>query len=122
MAFSSTYPSSPPPEGRQQRTPRYPGEDTTPTSKREIWGWYAYGIAAEVFAVCAVGALRHFCPKLPFLTLVVSNRLVSTTHLGAARSRTWRPAVEPPSLRRVRLPSKVPGEWDGTSSVSARWR
>lgn len=38
-----------------QRPAKYPGEDTTPTSKREIWGWYAYGIAAEVFAVCGVG-------------------------------------------------------------------
>lgn len=37
------------------RPPRYPGEDTTPTSQREIRGWYAYGIAAEVFAVCGVG-------------------------------------------------------------------
>ncbi|PYH86056.1 hypothetical protein BO82DRAFT_326055 [Aspergillus uvarum CBS 121591] len=38
------------------RTPRYAGEDTTPTSRQEIWGWYAYGIAAEVFAVCGVGS------------------------------------------------------------------
>lgn len=37
------------------RPPRYAGEDTTPTSRQEIWGWYAYGIAAEVFAVCGVG-------------------------------------------------------------------
>lgn len=57
MAFSSSSSSSPPPEGFHRRHPRYPGEDTTPTSKQEIWGWYAYGIAAEVFAVCAVGAL-----------------------------------------------------------------
>lgn len=39
----------------QQRTPRYAGEDTTPTTRREILGWYAYGIAAEVFAVSGVG-------------------------------------------------------------------
>lgn len=39
-----------------QRPPRYVGEDTTPTSRREILGWYAYGIAAEVFAVCGVGS------------------------------------------------------------------
>ncbi|KAJ5900103.1 Major facilitator superfamily domain general substrate transporter [Penicillium taxi] len=43
-------------EGVQQRTPRYAGEDTTPTTHREILGWYAYGIAAEVFAVCGVGS------------------------------------------------------------------
>lgn len=39
----------------QQRPPRYAGEDTSPTTHREILGWYAYGIAAEVFAVCGVG-------------------------------------------------------------------
>ncbi|KAI9700967.1 MAG: Autophagy protein 22 [Bogoriella megaspora] len=26
------------------------------TTKRELWGWYAYGVAAEVFAVCGVGS------------------------------------------------------------------
>lgn len=45
-----------PTEGSQQRPPRYAGEDTTPTTDREILGWYSYGIAAEVFAVCGVGA------------------------------------------------------------------
>lgn len=43
-------------EGTPQRSPRYVGEDTTPTSDREILGWYSYGIAAEVFAVCGVGS------------------------------------------------------------------
>ncbi|KAK5788153.1 hypothetical protein VI817_009111 [Penicillium citrinum] len=44
----------------QQRPPRYAGEDTTPTSRREILGWYAYGIAAEVFAVCGVGMIESY--------------------------------------------------------------
>ena len=35
--------------------PQYPGEDTRPTSKKELAGWYSYGWAAEVFAVCAMG-------------------------------------------------------------------
>lgn len=52
MAIDSGSPSG---QRSRQRSPKYPGEDTTPTSKREIWGWYAYGIAAEVFAVCGVG-------------------------------------------------------------------
>lgn len=34
---------------------RYEGEDTSPTTTRELNGWYAYPIAAEVFAVVAVG-------------------------------------------------------------------
>lgn len=44
-----------PAEESPQRPPRYAGEDTRPTSQREILGWYAYGIAAEVFAVSGVG-------------------------------------------------------------------
>ncbi|KAE8146787.1 putative MFS transporter family protein [Aspergillus avenaceus] len=55
MTVASPLPDSPA-EDLRHRSPRYSGEDTTPTSKREIWGWYAYGIAAEVFAVCGVGS------------------------------------------------------------------
>ncbi|EED23591.1 autophagy protein Atg22, putative [Talaromyces stipitatus ATCC 10500] len=36
--------------------PQYPGDDTRPTSKREITAWYSYGWAAEVFVVCAMGS------------------------------------------------------------------
>lgn len=35
---------------------RYQGEDTSPTTQRELNGWYVYPVAAEVFAVVAVGA------------------------------------------------------------------
>ena len=38
-----------------QRSRRYENEDTTPTSDRELKGWYFYGLAAEVYAVCGVG-------------------------------------------------------------------
>lgn len=48
-------PQPPPAEG-PERPPRYVGDDTTPTSHREILGWYSYGVAAEVFAVCGVGS------------------------------------------------------------------
>lgn len=48
-------PPSPPTEG-PERPPRYVGDDTTPTTHREILGWYSYGVAAEVFAVCGVGS------------------------------------------------------------------
>jgi UMF1 family MFS transporter len=34
---------------------KYDGEDTSPTTDRELKAWYAYPIAAEVFAVVAVG-------------------------------------------------------------------
>ncbi|PYH47720.1 MFS transporter [Aspergillus saccharolyticus JOP 1030-1] len=36
--------------------PQYPGDDTRFTSKKELAGWYSYGWAAEVFAVCAMGS------------------------------------------------------------------
>ncbi|KAI4093331.1 MAG: hypothetical protein LQ348_001418 [Seirophora lacunosa] len=36
--------------------PRYVGEDTRPTSKKELSGWYSYGFAAEVFVVCGIGS------------------------------------------------------------------
>ncbi|SMR63426.1 unnamed protein product [Zymoseptoria tritici ST99CH_1A5] len=36
--------------------PSYPEEDTRPTSKKELLGFYAYSFAAEVFVVCGVGA------------------------------------------------------------------
>ena len=52
--------SPPPAEETQQRPPRYANEDTSPTSQREILGWYAYGVAAEVFAVCGVGTLQWY--------------------------------------------------------------
>jgi UMF1 family MFS transporter len=32
--------------------PRYPGEDTRPTSSKELAGWYAYAFAAEVYVIC----------------------------------------------------------------------
>jgi hypothetical protein len=31
---------------------RYPGEDTRPTSTKELMGWYAYGFAAETYIIC----------------------------------------------------------------------
>lgn len=43
------------PEIESQLRPQYPGDDTRPTSKKELAGWYSYGWAAEVFVVCAMG-------------------------------------------------------------------
>jgi UMF1 family MFS transporter len=37
------------------RQARYEGEDSSATTAQELRGWYAYTIAAEVFAVVAVG-------------------------------------------------------------------
>ena len=43
-------------EGVRQRRPRYIDEDTSPTTERELRGWYSYAIAAEVFAVSGTGS------------------------------------------------------------------
>lgn len=45
------------PDPVRLRKPRYDGEDTSPTTQKELLGWYSYGVAAEVFAVCGVGKL-----------------------------------------------------------------
>ena len=43
------------PETSRTRTPGYEGEDVSPTTSRELRGFYAYGLTAEIFAVCGVG-------------------------------------------------------------------
>lgn len=49
---------------RHPLLPQYPGDDTRPTSKKELAGWYSYGWAAEVFAVCAMGMKSSSCRPL----------------------------------------------------------
>lgn len=39
---------------------QYDEEDTRPTSKKELWGFYCYGLSAEVFVVCGVGENLSF--------------------------------------------------------------
>lgn len=35
---------------------RYPGEDTRPTSTKELAGWYMYAFAAETYVICAISS------------------------------------------------------------------
>lgn len=44
----------------EERAPRYEGEDVSPTTERELKGWYFTGLAAEIFAVCGVGRLMVY--------------------------------------------------------------
>lgn len=44
------------PSDNPVRSRRYSNEDLTPTSTLELRGWYSYGMAAEVFAVCGIGS------------------------------------------------------------------
>lgn len=85
--------------------PQYAGDDTRPTSRKELAGWYSYGWAAEVFAVCAMGTLefRHF-PLLYFIVFfffflalrlmaLCSQRVLSTNYTRTNGSRSWSSAV-----------------------------
>ncbi|PKS06356.1 hypothetical protein jhhlp_007104 [Lomentospora prolificans] len=36
--------------------PRYAGEDTRPTSKKELAGWYMYAFAAETYVICGISS------------------------------------------------------------------
>ena len=51
MSSQHSMQSEPDIEGHKG-TPRYSGEDTRLTSRKELSGWYSYGFAAEVFVVC----------------------------------------------------------------------
>lgn len=59
--MSSPITSSPSPVDQEDEAclleprSRYADEDTRTTSKKELWGWYSYGFAAEVFVVCGIG-------------------------------------------------------------------
>ncbi|KAJ5818949.1 Major facilitator superfamily domain general substrate transporter [Penicillium riverlandense] len=81
----------PPSEGVQQRPPRYAGEDTTSTSRREILGWYAYGMAAEVFAVCGVGS---FLP-LTLEQLAREHGTLQMSHLPCVGDQTANNGTQP---------------------------
>jgi hypothetical protein len=49
-----------PGEDGEQVQAQYEGEDVRLTSRKELSGWYSYGFAAEVFAICAMGkSLYH---------------------------------------------------------------
>lgn len=41
--------------------PAYKGHDARPTSKKELWGWYMYGFAAETYVICGIGKLMLAC-------------------------------------------------------------
>ncbi|KAF2821990.1 autophagy-related protein 22-1 [Ophiobolus disseminans] len=73
------------------RRVRYAGEDISPTTTRELKGWYAYPIAAEVFAVVAVGA---FLP-------VILEQLAREN--GVFFSDRTKPCVEVSSSAKFRL-------------------
>ncbi|KAK4457991.1 putative autophagy-related protein 22 [Cladorrhinum samala] len=67
--------------------PRYPGEDTRPTSNKEIAGWYAYAFAAEVYVICGIAS---FIPILLESLARENGVLLSdrTTPCGASNDKS----------------------------------
>ncbi|KAL0938739.1 autophagy protein atg22 [Colletotrichum truncatum] len=65
---------------------RYHGEDTRPTSQKELSGWYAYAFAAETYVICGAGS---FIPIL-LETLARENGVLlsdRTTPCGTSDSK-----------------------------------
>ncbi|KAK8088565.1 hypothetical protein PG997_003526 [Apiospora hydei] len=50
---SDTMSPSPSTENGERDGGRYPGEDTRPTTGKELAGWYMYAFAAETYMICA---------------------------------------------------------------------
>ena len=72
--------------------PRYAGDDTRPTSSKELAGWYAYSFAAEVYVICGEsGAVP--CPLVVHACLE-ANR--SPCHAGIGTSTHLLRADPPP--------------------------
>jgi hypothetical protein len=71
--------------------PRYQGEDSRLTSRKELAGWYSYGWAAEVFAVCAMGIHKASSYKSRTRSLTTRS-LLPAHHTRAAGSRSRSPA------------------------------
>ncbi len=40
--------------GHADDEPTYPGEDTRPTSTKELAGWYVYAFASETYVICGM--------------------------------------------------------------------
>ncbi|KAH6604704.1 autophagy 22 [Trichoderma cornu-damae] len=43
-------------DDRRPAVPAYTGHDARPTSKKELWGWYMYGFAAETYVICGIAS------------------------------------------------------------------
>ncbi|KAJ5496377.1 hypothetical protein N7463_008364 [Penicillium fimorum] len=78
-------------QGNVRSLPQYPGDDTRPTSKKELAGWYCYGWAAEVFVVCAMGS---FLPIT--LEQMARDRGVLLSDKTTPCSASWSPSLPSP--------------------------
>lgn len=92
-----------------RRSPRYEGEDTSETTDRELRGWYIYGLAAEVFAVCGVGS---------FLPVTLEQLAKENAVLWSDKTTSCmtKPPQEETSAAVIRLLARA-GERDDTQCI-----
>lgn len=76
---------------------RHDDEDTRPTSKKELTGWYSYGWAAEVFAICGMGS---FLP-ITLEQLARDNGVLLSDKRTPCKA-SWRPDATDPLQQRMR--------------------
>ncbi|MCJ1397690.1 Autophagy protein 22 [Xylographa trunciseda] len=81
--------------------PRYPGEDTRLTSQKELFGWYSYAWAAEVFVVCGVGS---FIP-ITLEQLARERGVLLSDGITPCRASTSRPPHSSPTSSNLAAPS-----------------
>lgn len=72
--------------------PLFLGQDSRPTSPKELLGWYAYAFAAETYIICGIGMYSFL---LDYLTYTLG---LSRPRLGVPLSSTTRPYVLLPGL------------------------
>jgi hypothetical protein len=72
-------------------SPSYHGEDTRPTSRKELAGFYAYSFAAEVFVICGLGA---FIP----ITLEDLARGSASAVLASDPTRSCKTKIDIPEI------------------------
>lgn len=79
-------------DGRSARLKQpqsYEGEDLSPTTERELRGFYAYGLAAEVFAICGVGKELFTARSSHWLTRGSGSFLPVTLEQLARENGVW---------------------------------
>src|SRR6201994_4851587 len=79
--------------------PQYEGEDTRPTSSKELRGFYAYSWASEVFVICGMGS---FIP-ITLEQLARESGVLASDHKTPCVS-----GIEPPSRNSTSTRSSPP--------------
>ncbi|KAL8825431.1 MAG: hypothetical protein Q9191_004423 [Dirinaria sp. TL-2023a] len=82
---------------KRKEPPRYSGEDTRLTSKKELSGWYSYGFAAEVFVVCGIGS---------FIPIILEQLVRERGVLLSDRSRPCQPVFRHPAVINSTAPAR----------------